>query len=476
MSWCVVRDRQHREGPASFAGATQVGIFSEQVWGVSDERHQLALSTRQRDDFTALLTEDVRWGGGRGGHECTNRTQAGDHYAGLMAAGVTLHIVTVRADIAPDGSVVTATLRIDSPDPDRYRPEMNVRLTLRGGLINDITELDASPILELLYIDNCPHHAAFMPHLQQLLAGVSIHSPITLVRIESDEQAIAARFLGSPTLRVNGIDVDPTAPDRDTYGLQCRLYSTPEGPVGSPPDRWIIDALIDNPVWDAAVSAIHAGKVSSLRRILADHPDLASTRSVRNEGRTLLHTATDWPGHLPNVAQTIAALVQAGADPDTPRIGECPETPLHWAASSGDIDALDALLDAGADINVPGAVIAGGTPLADATAFGEWAAARRLVERGARTNLFEAAALGLIDQVESALAADQQTIETITSSFWGACHGGQVETAELLLNQGADINWIGYDTLTPLDAARRANATRLVAWLEKQGAQTNQAL
>jgi len=31
--WCVVRDRQHRRGPAMDAGATQVGIFSEQVWG-----------------------------------------------------------------------------------------------------------------------------------------------------------------------------------------------------------------------------------------------------------------------------------------------------------------------------------------------------------------------------------------------------------------------------------------------------------
>jgi ankyrin repeat protein len=61
------------------------------------------------------------------------------------------------------------------------------------------------------------------------------------------------------------------------------------------------------------------------------------------------------------------------------------ETPLHWAASSDDIEALDALVDAGADVDAPGAVIAGGTPLDDAVAFGQWEAARRLVHPGART-------------------------------------------------------------------------------------------
>ena len=42
----MVRDRQHREGPASFAGATQVGNFSEQVWGSSDERHHREYGTQ----------------------------------------------------------------------------------------------------------------------------------------------------------------------------------------------------------------------------------------------------------------------------------------------------------------------------------------------------------------------------------------------------------------------------------------------
>jgi ankyrin repeat protein len=227
--------------------------------------------------------------------------------------------------------------------------------------------------------------------------------------------------------------------------MQCRVYPTPSG---APRDEWIVDALLDNPTHEAAITAIHTGDLPALRQLLAEQPGIASIRLPPHEGRTLLHIATDWPGHYPNVAATIAALVEAGADPNTPCLGGHPETPLHWAASSDDVSAIDALLDNGADINARGAVIAGGTPMADATAFGQWEAARRLLERGADTNLFEAAALGLVAEVRRHLDASQPTAEDVTSSFWGACHGGHIATAEILLDHGADINWVGYDGLT----------------------------
>ena len=104
----------------------------------------------------------------------------------------------------------------------------------------------------------------------------------------------------------------------------------------------------------------------------------------------------DWPGHRPNGAAMIRALVEAGADVNARFVGGShTETPLHWAASADDVEALDALLDAGADIEARGGVIGGGTALDDAWAFGQWRAARRLVERGARPTLLAAAALGL---------------------------------------------------------------------------------
>jgi ankyrin repeat protein len=142
------------------------------------------------------------------------------------------------------------------------------------------------------------------------------------------------------------------------------------------------------------------------------------------------------------------------------------ETPLHWAASSDDVAALDALLDAGADIEAPGAVLGGGTPLADACGFGNWAAARRLVERGAHTRLSDAAALGLLDRVKAVFTEEPgPDPQVITQSFWSACHGGQLSTAEYLLDRGADINWIGWDDKTPLELVDKATQPGLYAWL-----------
>src|SRR6185503_2808131 len=101
--------------------------------------------------------------------------------------------------------------------------------------------------------------------------------------------------------------------------------------------------------------------------------DLANARLVRHNSRggestiTLLHVATDWPGHFPDVVKTVKTLIMAGADVNARGSGPHTETPLHWAASSDDVEVLDALLDAGADIEAQGAVIGGGTPMSDAT-------------------------------------------------------------------------------------------------------------
>jgi uncharacterized protein len=225
----------------------------------------------------------------------------------------------------------------------------------------------------------------------------------------------------------------------------------------------------DEPLAVAAVKAIRSGDVEALRRLLSENAALATARIGGT--RTLLHVTTDWPGHFPNNAATVTALIASGAEVNAPFIGRHTETPLHWAASSDDVAVLDTLLDHGANIEAPGAVIGGGTPLSDAVAFGQWQAARRLVERGARATLGQAAALGLMDRVEEHFATDPPPSPSeVTNAFWCACHGGQREPAEYLLGRGADLNWIGYDGLSPLGAASRGGAEELVEWLRSRGA------
>jgi uncharacterized protein len=223
----------------------------------------------------------------------------------------------------------------------------------------------------------------------------------------------------------------------------------------------------------AATSAVQGGDLPELERLLAADPWLAKAR-IGDEDchRTLLHAATDWPGHFPNGPAVVAHLVAAGADVNAhSRFSSHTETPLHWAASSDDVAVLDALLDAGADIEATGAVLGGGSSLADACGFGNWAAARRLVQRGARTRLSEAAALGLLDRVEAVLAeGSRPDPQLVTQAFWSACHGGQRGTAEYLLERGADLNWIGWDKKTPLDVVDETAAPDLAAWLRARGA------
>ncbi|MEU5539844.1 ankyrin repeat domain-containing protein [Streptomyces sp. NPDC020362] len=223
----------------------------------------------------------------------------------------------------------------------------------------------------------------------------------------------------------------------------------------------------------AAVEAIRNGDAPALQALLITHPGLAGARlGDAKTARTLLHVATDWPGHYPGGPHTVTTLVAAGADVNARFTGPHRETPLHWAASTDDVPVLDVLLDLGADIEADGAVIGGGTPIADAVAFGQWNAARRLLERGARTSLWQAAALGAADRVAAWFPprAEPPGRDDITNALWCACHGGQQRTAAHLLERGGDVNWIGHDGLTPLDAARRSGHTDLAAWLRAQGA------
>jgi hypothetical protein len=229
----------------------------------------------------------------------------------------------------------------------------------------------------------------------------------------------------------------------------------------------------DDPRALAATKAVQAGDLDAFERLLSVHPELATARiGTWDCYRTLLHVATDWPGHFPNGPAVVKRLVSAGADVNAhSRFSSHTETPLHWAASSNDVAVLDALLDAGADIEATGAVLGGGTALADACGFGNWDAARRLVERGAQTRLSDAAALGLLDRVKSVFAEEPAPDpEVITQAFWAACHGGQRVTAEYLLERGADINWIGWDDKTPLDLVDETSQAELAEWLRVRGA------
>lgn len=97
--------------------------------------------------------------------------------------------------------------------------------------------------VELLYFDGCPSSERFLPRLRELMAEAGIGDDVQMRRIESPEAAVAERFLGSPTVRVDGIDIEPGAETRRDFGLKCRLYSTPDGLQVTPPAKWVVNAV-----------------------------------------------------------------------------------------------------------------------------------------------------------------------------------------------------------------------------------------
>src|SRR4051812_611600 len=87
------------------------------------------------------------------------------------------------------------------------------------------------------------------------------------------------------------------------------------------------------------VTAMRGGDVDLVRRLLSDKPELARARiAARGGTRTALHVVTDWPGYFPGGPDIVQLLIAAGADPNAATTPAPSETPLHWAASSDDVD------------------------------------------------------------------------------------------------------------------------------------------
>ncbi len=96
--------------------------------------------------------------------------------------------------------------------------------------------------IELLYFDGCPNHKKAFALLQDILRDASVSASIERIEIKSDEEAERHKFVGSPTIRVNGVDVHPIK-GRPRYGKGCRIYDREGVFTGFPSQEMIENAI-----------------------------------------------------------------------------------------------------------------------------------------------------------------------------------------------------------------------------------------
>lgn len=101
----------------------------------------------------------------------------------------------------------------------------------------------SEPLVEVLTFEGCPHAEPTLELVRRVVAENGVDATVCRVDVPDADAAAAHRFLGSPTIRVNGHDIEPGAGERDEYVLSCRVYRTQSGLKGEPDEQWLREAL-----------------------------------------------------------------------------------------------------------------------------------------------------------------------------------------------------------------------------------------
>ena len=93
--------------------------------------------------------------------------------------------------------------------------------------------------IDVLYFGVCPNHGPTIKLVREVMKTLAADLEIREIEVSGLEQARELRFLGSPSVRVNGRDVEPGADDRTEFAFSCRIY----GKSGIPPRELLVAAI-----------------------------------------------------------------------------------------------------------------------------------------------------------------------------------------------------------------------------------------
>ena len=101
------------------------------------------------------------------------------------------------------------------------------------------------PIIEVLYVQDCPHYPGTLALVERVRAELDVDTELRTSLIVDQAAAERARFPGSPTVRVDGRDVEPGSEPATEYIVGCRLYRLEYRLAGQPEQRWVREALLE---------------------------------------------------------------------------------------------------------------------------------------------------------------------------------------------------------------------------------------
>jgi hypothetical protein len=99
--------------------------------------------------------------------------------------------------------------------------------------------------VSFLYYEDCPSHGLALERVREVMAEEDTPGEVEVVRVETEEQARELRFVGSPTIRVDGQDIDPPTDSR--YALTCRAYRLADGRISPLPSKGMIRRALRSP-------------------------------------------------------------------------------------------------------------------------------------------------------------------------------------------------------------------------------------
>jgi hypothetical protein len=92
--------------------------------------------------------------------------------------------------------------------------------------------------VSFLYYEECQSHDLALERLREVVAEEGISREVEVINVETEDQARELRFVGSPTIRVDGQDIDPPSDTR--YVLTCRAYRLEDGRISPLPSKDMI--------------------------------------------------------------------------------------------------------------------------------------------------------------------------------------------------------------------------------------------